>query len=122
MEPSIPDRLSEILDAVMQGVRVRFSVLLAMLLAASCVSAAADARVADDVLGTWSGAATFRGQPLAMSVRFTRERGLLRGTISAADIALLEQPLADVAHDSGRIYFSLTDAEGSLVFRGAQTG
>jgi dienelactone hydrolase len=95
--------------------------LLALLAVAACASPSADARTTDDVLGTWSGTAVFRGQPLAMSLRFERTKGLLRGAISAPDIALLEQPLADVAHDSSRIYFATDDADGALVFRGRQT-
>ncbi len=93
-----------------------------ILLAAACASPSADARPADDVIGTWTGTATFRGQPLAISVRFERERGILRGAISAPDIALLDQPLIDVAHDSSRIFFGLGDADGLLSFRGTQEG
>jgi dienelactone hydrolase len=95
---------------------------LAVLLAAGCASPSADARVAEDVLGTWQGTAVFRGQPLALTLRFERPRGLLRGTISAPDIALLEYPLADVAHDSSRIYFAIDAADGAVAFRGRQTG
>jgi dienelactone hydrolase len=96
--------------------------LLALLLAAACASPDADARVAEDVLGTWTGTATFRGQPLAVTLRFERVKGILRGAISAPDIALLDQPLADVAHDSSRIYFAIDDGDGALAFRGAQLG
>jgi uncharacterized protein len=94
---------------------------LALLLAAACASPDADARMTEDVLGTWTGTAVFRGQPLAVTLRFERVKGLLRGTISAPDIALLDQPLADVAHDSSRVYFAVEDADGALAFRGRQT-
>jgi dienelactone hydrolase len=93
---------------------------LALLLAAGCASPNADAHVTEDVLGTWSGTAVFRGRPLALTLRFERAKGLLRGTMSAPDIALLEQPLADVARDSSRIYFAIDEAEGALAFRGRQ--
>jgi hypothetical protein len=96
--------------------------LLVALLIAACASPDADARTTEDVLGTWTGTAVFRGQPLAMTLRFERVKGLLRGAISAPDIALLDQPLADVAHDSSRIYFTIEDADGALTFRGRQTG
>ena len=98
------------------------SLLLAVLLATTCASPDVDARVADDVLGTWTGTATFRGRPLPVTLRFERVNGLLRGAISAPDIALLDQPLADVAHDSSRVYFAIEDGDGALAFRGRQTG
>jgi dienelactone hydrolase len=94
--------------------------LLALLIGA-CASPDADARTTDDVLGTWTGTAVFRGQPLAMTMRFERVKGILRGAISAPDIAVLEQPLADVAHDSSRVYFAIDDGGGALAFRGRQT-
>ncbi|NUP71774.1 MAG: alpha/beta fold hydrolase [Gemmatimonadaceae bacterium] len=98
------------------------SLLLVVLLATACVSPDVDARAAEDVLGTWNGTAVFRGQPLPVSLRFERVNGLLRGTFSAPDIALLDQPLIDVAHDSSRVYFTIDDGDGALVFRGRQTG
>ena len=110
-------------DVGHRGIEVfmtRFALLLVAVTA--CASPRANARVADEVIGTWSGTAIFRGQPLAMSVRFERDKGLLRGAISAPDIALLEQPLADVAHDSSRIHFAIADADGALAFRGRQLG
>ncbi len=99
---------------------MRLRLRVALLFTTACASPSADARVADDVLGTWTGTATFRGQPLAMSVRFERVKGILSAAISAPAIALLERPLADVARDSARIYFSLADADGALAFRGRQ--
>src|SRR4051812_19524822 len=99
----------------------RLPLVLALLIA-TCASPDADARVAEDVLGTWTGTATFRGQPLSVTLRFERVNGLLRGAFSAPDIALLEQPLVDVAHDSSRVYFALDDGDGALAFRGRQTG
>lgn len=98
------------------------SLLLAVLLATTCALPNGGARAADDVLGSWNGTVEFRGQPLPVTLRFERVNGLLRGAFSALDIALLDQPLVEVAHDSSRIYFAIDDGEGALTFRGRQTG
>ena len=95
--------------------------LVLLLTRASCLACAQPPH-ADDVPGTWTGVALFRGQPLAITLRFERDRGFLRGTLSAPLIAILEQPLADVAHDSSIVYFALADADGALAFRGMQQG
>jgi dienelactone hydrolase len=90
---------------------------LLLLLVAACATSAAGARQEDIPLGTWTGSAVFRGQPLPVSVRFEREGGALHGTFSAPAIALLEVPLRNVALDSV-VRFDLVDGDGNIVFRG----
>ncbi len=100
-----------------------FSFTVAVALTLACAAPRTDAAAQrDEVVGTWRGVAEFRGVSVPMSVRFARERGFLRGWVSSPELAALELPVSDVAHDSGRVYFTVPDNQGALAFAVRHTG
>lgn len=92
------------------------------LLLVLCGAGATPARRAPfDPVGTWHGTAWLSGAPLELSVRFVREGGELRATLSSHDLLLLEQPLDSVRCLERRVRFSTAD-EHPLRFSGVWDG
>lgn len=92
-----------------------------MALLAVSVSCAAPREAYDAPLGTWRGSAMFRGARLDLSVRFEREGSGLRGTMSSADLLLLDQPLEDVRSAGRQVRFVTAD-DYPLRFEGVVDG
>jgi pimeloyl-ACP methyl ester carboxylesterase len=75
----------------------------------------------DPLVGSWSGSAVFQGSRLDFSVRFHREAGALKATMSSPDLLLLDQPLNDVSSDGRQVRFTTPD-ESPLRFEGTLVG
>lgn len=75
----------------------------------------------DPLVGSWSGSAVFQGSRLDFSVRFQREAGALKATMSSADLLLLDQPLDNVSGDGRQVRFTTPD-ESPLRFEGTLLG
>jgi alpha-beta hydrolase superfamily lysophospholipase len=73
------------------------------------------------VLGTWRGSAFFRGARLDLSVRFERDGGALRATMSSPDLLLLDQPLDSVQSAGNSVRF-VTHDDHPLRFEGDVDG
>jgi hypothetical protein len=86
------------------------------------LAAAVPSRTArDPLIGAWSGSAWFQGSRLDFGVRFQREAGALKATMSSPDLLLLDQPLVAVTGDGGQVRFTTPD-ESPLHFEGALVG
>ena len=72
-------------------------------------------------LGTWRGSALFRGARLDLSMRFERDGGVLRATMSSPDLLMLDQPLDSVRLTGNNVRFVMAD-EHPLRFEGNVDG
>ena len=75
----------------------------------------------DALIGTWSGSAVFQDARLELSVRFSREGGALRASMSSPDLMLLDQPLQSVQATPRTVRF-VTPDEHPLRFEGVLAG
>lgn len=94
---------------------------VSLLLVGIACAAPAQGRGGGDVVGTWSGRATFRAAPLDFTVRFFRQHDSLRATFSSPELMLLEQPLDSVGLDGTRVSFSTRD-DYPIHFQGTLAG
>lgn len=99
-----------------EGAHGALGLLLGVLCAvAGC--AASPSGTADPAAGWWRGAAVHRGARLDLGVHFYRERGVLKATLSSADMMILDQPLDGVQCTGGQVRFTTRD-EHALRFVG----
>jgi dienelactone hydrolase len=75
----------------------------------------------DPLTGSWRGRAVFRGASLDFDVRFSGRGQALRGTMSAPDLMLLDQPLDAVRYRAPHVDFGTPD-EHPIRFDGTLEG
>jgi hypothetical protein len=73
------------------------------------------------LIGAWRGHALRAGARLELSIRFHREQGTLRATLSSPDLLLLDAPLEGVSHVGRNVRFSSPD-ETPVRFHGVLEG
>jgi hypothetical protein len=88
----------------------RHGSILWICMLAACAGGQASAEVSSPAAaaleGTWRGSALSPGSRLEFNVRFSREGGALRATMSCRDLLLLDQPLDSVRNAGERVRFS----------------
>jgi pimeloyl-ACP methyl ester carboxylesterase len=95
--------------------------LLTCLMVVALAAAVPSRTARDPLIGAWNGSAWFQGSRLDFGVRFQREAGALRATMSSPDLLLLDQPLVDVTGDGRQVRF-MTPDESPLHFEGTLVG
>ena len=71
-----------------------------------------------DVTGAWRGFAERAGARLQLGLRFHRERGVLRATMSTPDLLILDMPIEGVTHIGRNVRF-ITPDDDPVRFVGA---